>query len=155
MTRNLETPRLLLRPIGADDADLLFRLHRDAEAARMMPFVLHASIDESRELLRRILERNASGASCGWVVQLRDGAAIGDVALVRIDDVKRQADIGYHLLREHWGAGGLARVVASIDDSNVRSRRLAEKLGFVLERTFDELIDGASRTTHVYARESP
>ncbi len=167
--RTLHLARTVLRSFSDGDDELLFALHRDVEIARVVPFAVHESIEESRALLARIKARNESGETMGWVIT-RDGKAIGTVGLVRIDLANAQSDLAYQVLREHWGSGaareavegvlrfgfeeaGLRRVAARIDALNVRSARFAEKLGFVRESTYTEPYLGMERTTHRYVRD--
>ncbi|HSQ62703.1 MAG TPA: GNAT family N-acetyltransferase [Polyangiaceae bacterium] len=166
--QSVSLARTILRPFTPEDSELLFELHSDEELARIVPFVVHANIDQSRELLARILGQTRSGASIGWVIALA-GRSIGTIGLLRIDHGTGQADIAYHLVREHWGSGlakeavggalhvafddlKLRRVTANIDSLNVRSSRFAEKLGFVRELTFPEPWNGTTRTTHRYVK---
>jgi ribosomal-protein-alanine N-acetyltransferase len=167
-TRTLRLARTVLRPFEDRDAELLFALHRDADIARVVPFPLHESIEQSRELLARIKARNESGATIGWVITL-DGAAIGTVGLIHVDLANAHSDLAYQVLRDRWGSGvareavegvlrvgfeelGLRRIVARIDAMNARSARFAEKLGFVRETTYTEPYEGMERTTHRYVR---
>ncbi|MBR0215265.1 MAG: GNAT family N-acetyltransferase, partial [Solobacterium sp.] len=50
----IETGRLLMRPFGADDAELLNQLYADEEIMRYMPFDLEV-MEASRARLERIL----------------------------------------------------------------------------------------------------
>ena len=64
-----------------------------------------------------------------------------------------ETDIGWHLLREHWGQGlateaarasrdyafvqlGVERLVAQIHPENSASRRVAEKIGMTLQKEY-------------------
>jgi RimJ/RimL family protein N-acetyltransferase len=80
--------------------------------------------------------------------------AIGDCGLVRhAVDGSRKIDIGWHLLREHWGQGlateaaqasrdyafvqrGVQRLVAQIHPEHAASRRVAEKIGMTLHKEY-------------------
>jgi [ribosomal protein S5]-alanine N-acetyltransferase len=166
--RSLSTSRLVLRPICEEDAELLFRLNQDDEVARLMPRPRHTSITESEQLLARILAQQAAGTAAGWTV-FEQGRPIGSVGLVRIDRPERKAQLAYELVRERWGLGlaheaalavvelafgepDILRIEAHVDELNLRSSRLAERLGFVCEKRFDEIIDGEARGTRLYVR---
>ncbi len=168
--RALSTSRLMLRPICDEDAELLFRLNKDEEVARLMPRARHTSITESRQLLTDILARQSASTAAWWTL-LEQGRPIGMAGLVVIDREQRKAQLAYELLRERWGLGlaheavtaiveiafgelDLLRVVADVDELNVRSARLAERVGFVCEKRFDEIIDGEARHTRLYVRVS-
>jgi RimJ/RimL family protein N-acetyltransferase len=167
-TLTLTTSRLVLRPICADDAELFFLLNQDEAVARTMPRPRHTSIGESEELVARIIAEQSSGIAAGWAV-VEQGRAIGTVGFPRIDRTERTAQLAYELLRERWGFGlaheavaallewafsdlGLVRVSADIDELNVRSAKLAERLGFVCVKVFDETIFGELRRSRLYVR---
>jgi RimJ/RimL family protein N-acetyltransferase len=170
---SLHASRITLRPFADDDVSMLHQLYQDEELARIVPQPIHADLATSKALLTRIRERHATGATIGWVIALREsGKPIGTCGLVRIDRDVAKADVAYQLLREHWGNGlgresvetmvrfafddlRLVRLVARIDALNVRSQRFAERLGFVAKETFEEVLDGSTRTTHVFQRAAP
>jgi [ribosomal protein S5]-alanine N-acetyltransferase len=168
---NLVLARTVLRPFREGDDALLFELHRDADVARVVPFAVHETLEQSRKLLAIIFSRNESGATIGWVITL-DGREVGTVGLVRIDRAQAQCDLAYQVVRDQWGTGvareavegvldvafdelKLRRVAARIDSMNVRSWRFAEKLGFVREATYPEPYEGTERTTHRYVKSRP
>ena len=167
--RTLIGDSVTLRPFADGDEALLFRMYKDAELARIVPQPVHASLDESRALLTRIRERNATGATIGWVIELRDGTSVGTTGLVRIDSELAKADIAYYVARDYWGSGiahdavatvlrfafetlHLTRVVARVDAMNVRSQRFALRQGFVARGSFEEPFEGETRTTLVFER---
>ena len=141
----LETARLRIRPLTAEDAAALHPTYADAELMTYWSGAPHASIDETRaELSREAPEWRR------WAITLRDGdgAAIGTLGAGE----KRQGnvtEIGYLLARAHWGAGlahdavsalidrifaeGQRKVFADTDPDNAASRALLERLGFTLE----------------------
>lgn len=79
-----------------------------------------------------------------------DNALIGTIGFHTIQDINRSAELTYDLSPQHWGKGiartiaadvvawahehvGLIRVQATVLQSNARSIRLIEKLGFERE----------------------
>lgn len=140
----LETPRLILRPRRADDAEALFPSFADPELMRYWSGPPHSSVDETRA----DFERHADDWRA-WAVTVRgDDTAIGMVAAGE----KRQghvSELGYLFARTHWGGGfareavsavidrifaeGQRKVFADTDPDNAASRGLLERLGFKLE----------------------
>ncbi|MGW0811026.1 GNAT family N-acetyltransferase [Nonomuraea sp. NPDC002799] len=159
----LETDRLMLRRFTEADADLLYVLHNDAEVMRY----LNGGRPTPRETITgQTLPRfiasgffaaceKPSGAFLGWFhLRPAEGGA-GD-----------EPELGYRLHRAAWGQGyategslaligkafaelGARRVFAQTMTVNRGSRRVMEKCGLRLVRTFSmdfpDAIEGADQ----------
>jgi RimJ/RimL family protein N-acetyltransferase len=155
----LETDRLLLRRVTANDADLLADLDSDPEVMRYITGGRATPRDEiEREYLPAWLEyyeryegygffiahERATGAFVGWF-QLRP----------RRDGPEDEVELGYRLRRSVWGKGyategsralvdkafrelGARRVYAETMTVNAGSRRVMEKVGLRYVRTFHQ-----------------
>jgi [ribosomal protein S5]-alanine N-acetyltransferase len=148
---HLETERLILRALTPEDLDELATLLGDDEALVLWGGAL------DREGARAWIERNmARYASHGFgrcaVIWRETGELVGDCGLVPtlVEDVP-EVELGWITRRDFWGTGvateagaawrdhgrdvlGLERIVSMISAQNVASRRVAEKLGFAVER---------------------
>jgi RimJ/RimL family protein N-acetyltransferase len=160
----LETERLVLRLPRLEDADDLLELVGDDEVMRWIGGEA-GDRDSTVEHLERWAmrwERN----DVGQFVVVLDGHAIGRVGLLVWDARTWQTstyelagghaetELGWALARRHWGNGyateaaravrdwayaerGLERVISLIAPDNVRSARVAEKLGARPERVVE------------------
>lgn len=158
----LRTERLVLRPFTTADTEALVALHSDAHVLRYWdsppwrdPARAQGFLDRCRQLAddgtgaRLAVERTADGAFLGWC------------AVTGWDADHGSASLGYCYGAAAWGHGyateaarallawafeawPLRRVQAEADTRNVASRRVLEKLGFVLEGTLREdcVVDG-------------
>jgi RimJ/RimL family protein N-acetyltransferase len=145
----LETDRLRLRPMRADDADALFAIYGDAEVMRYAgdgPFPDVSLVTSMLASVERLL---ADGVSLEWAVVEKAGdKLIGTCGLHSFDDAAGTAEVGCLLARAAWGRGvmsealpavfafgrdalGVTRLLADIDAPNTRSIRLFTRLGFV------------------------
>jgi ribosomal-protein-alanine N-acetyltransferase len=147
----LETPRLVLRQIVAEDLPVMFRIQSDREVVRYFGRPADASPEDTQKRLELILTGVRECSSIRWALTPRDsGELVGSGGFWRWDKAHRWAEIGYELLPSHWGKGlmpealvamirfgfermELHRVEANIDPANVASRRVLEKLRFVCE----------------------
>jgi [ribosomal protein S5]-alanine N-acetyltransferase len=143
----LETERLLLRAMAADDLDDLLAIFGDP--AVMAAFRV-APLD--REQVRRWLERNLDhqrehGYGLFAVCLKTDGRLIGDCGLELMEVSGEQvAELGYDFRRDCWNRGyateaacavrdfafgtlGLPRLVSLIQPGNPASERVAQKAG--------------------------
>ena len=165
----LETERLTLRRLVPDDLDALAVLYADPELRRYFPEGT-LDLEETREELEWFLEGHPRRPELGlWAtIEKTSGRFIGRCGLLpwTIDDVE-EVEIAYLLDRQFWGRGlateaaagirdhgfgalGLDRMISLIDPENVRSQRVAERIGMTLDRRVDG-IDGDGIPTLIYA----
>src|SRR5882672_1601268 len=147
----LETERLTLRKITADDLDDLLEIWGDPEAMRHFPGVLdRQAMLEWIERNQRRYEQYGHGL---WAVILRgERKLVGDcgLAVQEVDGIE-ELEVGYHFNRKYWGRGlgaeaaracmnyaferlGLRRVISMIRPENAPSRRVAERNGLRIEK---------------------
>jgi len=148
--RILQTERLTLRPLTVDDAADLFVALSQPATMRFMDTPVHADIDESRAHLARML----TPTSCWWAIR-RQGheQVIGFVGYLGNVGVP---GMGYLLQPTYWQQGfmteavdaalaygfaanpglDLDRVELWINDGNIASQRLAERVGFARQGQF-------------------
>ena len=148
----LETERLILRPIEESDAPALFPLINDADVAAGMLTIPHPYpedayvpwIRKSREAMeRREMYEMA-------IVLKETGLPVGACTFSNISWVHMNAELGYWLGKEYWGRGytteavrsmlafgfeelGLERTYACCFTDNAASARVLEKAGFKYE----------------------
>lgn len=147
----LETDRLALRALVPEDLDEMATLLGDAEALVLWGGPLDR--DGARAWIERNLARYAShGFGRCAVIWRETGELVGDCGLIpTIVDGVDEVELGWITRRSYWGKGvateagaawrdhgfdvlGLERIVSMISLENAASRRVAEKLGFTVER---------------------
>jgi len=161
----IETRRLHLRDLSADDLPAYESMYADPEVTR---FLAGAPVDPEgiRDWLEQRLASNADGSSAmRTIFEQATGDFVGRCGLLAWDiDGRREIEIGYALARPHWGKGYATEAATAIRDDalhrlghwrlislilvgNERSIRVAERLGMRYERDLD--ING--RPGHLYA----
>jgi RimJ/RimL family protein N-acetyltransferase len=142
----IETERLFLRKPTLGDLELPPAFLRDLEVMRWLGGVP----DDPVAVVRGWLDDWETYPTGKFVVERRDGAFVGRVGLNYLDPqswkrstaADAQPELGWVVAREHWGRGyateaaaavrawaALPRLVSVIEPPNVRSIRVAEKLG--------------------------
>lgn len=141
----LQTERLILRPWHSDDAEELYKYAKDPDALHPAGWRAHASIEDSREIIKTVLSMPETYAVC----LKTDEKPIGNICFHR-DDIAEGVDeyeLGYWLGKPFWGQGiipeaaremlrhafldlGMERIWCGYYDGNENSRRVQEKLGF-------------------------
>lgn len=145
----LETPRLTVRELTAEDADALARVLSDPETMRYYPAPYdRAGVEQWIERSRQRYKNDGVGL---WAMILKStGELIGDCGIIRQEVEGEQLyEIGYHLRRDFWGQGlaseaavacrewafqhlAVERVISLIRPENVPSRRVAERNGMTI-----------------------
>jgi RimJ/RimL family protein N-acetyltransferase len=150
VTLPIHTRRLVVREFEDDDVADLARAFADPAVIWWEPAPF--TLDRAREWVARAREGYAADGMGLYAVTTRgDGRLIGDCGLVpRVIAGTRVTEIGWHLARSAWGCGyateaahgvlthaaelGLGSVRALIVPDNVRSRRVAARLGMAVDR---------------------
>ena len=155
----IKTKRLLLRPATQGDLPFVLNLFSRSETNRYSAYADISTPEEAKRLFDAFL---APGSPTHFrlIADLRGtGEAIGTLGLHSYSETNRRAELGYDLLREHWGKGytteavegllryafeelKLNRVEATTDPENAASVRVLEKTGFTRE--------GVLRQRHYY-----
>jgi RimJ/RimL family protein N-acetyltransferase len=172
----LETGRLALREFTEDDVGNLFDLNADPDVMRF----LSKDVPTPREVIRsQIMPRfmgfyeHFEGRGYWAAIEKVTGEFLGWFAFTpRGYGGAEEAELGYRLRRSAWGKGygtegsralirkgftelGVQRVSAQTMAVNLASRRVMEKAGLTLARTFypafDDPIDGTDLGEVEYA----
>ena len=150
----LNTKRLVLRPINANDKHAILAYRSDAEANKYQGWIPKTLDDVETFLGKLSAEFNMPDT---WfqlaVVEKNNNELIGDIGIHFIDE--EQVEIGYTIAKQHQSLGIATeaakavneylfgelkkhRITASIDPENIASVALLEKIGFRKEAHFVE-----------------
>jgi [ribosomal protein S5]-alanine N-acetyltransferase len=145
----LHTARLVLRPLEVNDVPAVFEGYaQDSEVVRYLTWRPHATPNETRAVLERMLAACEDGSRWIWAITLR-----GDDTLRGMIELRPQghkAEVAYVLARDLWGHGlmteavgevlryglgdlGFWRIWAVVDPENLGSARVLEKAGMTRE----------------------
>ena len=139
-----ETERLEVKKLSIDDLGDFHRLHSDHEIMSKIPAPTSTLEESTAKLVSTIdayqIERHRLRV---WGVYLKTTQQfVGLCASIRVSDSCR--DIGYRLLKEHWGQGmgtevtaglihhlrqdiSIKSLVASVDVNNIASIKILDK----------------------------
>lgn len=148
---DIETQRLLLRPLEEKDVEDLWPTVSDPAFPKLMSWAAHRDRSETLEWILRQAEGRARQQMITWGIVL-DGKVVGCIGLSDIEwgfaawRVDR-AELGYWLAPGLWGQGimteaargviafgfddlGLHKIKVAHLDGNPASQKVIEKLGF-------------------------
>jgi ribosomal-protein-alanine N-acetyltransferase len=169
----IRTDRLLLRKPRREDAPDLAVAYADPEVVRFMSDGSTATLTEVEEGIDEWLERWASwGMSLFALERREDGRIVGRAGFLSWDSETwevggSETELGWLLAREHWGHGyateaalalrnwafqdrGLTRLISLIQHENLRSIRVAERIGERYERD----VEVRGKLSRLYALET-
>lgn len=148
----LQTDRLLLRRVRADDAEPLAARRSDPEVAEYQNWVPPYPIDKATEMVAEMAAMDGPVNDEWWMLTVADRddtVVFGDV-VVHLTWEGRTAEIGYTFAREAWGRGyaaeattalveylfetvGVTRVEGMLHPDNVASAMVLERVGMRFE----------------------
>lgn len=149
----VESARLVLRPVSADDLPALMGINGDPEVTRFLPYRTWQGLEDAHSWLARMTALHEAGSAAQLVLQRKaDAAVLGTLLIFRHEAAAARAEIGYVLGRAHWGQGwmleavkaacahafgplGLRRLEAEVNPANRASCAVLERAGFVHEGT--------------------
>jgi RimJ/RimL family protein N-acetyltransferase len=160
----LETERLVLRPVARDDLDAFAAFYADPEVMRYLGVGNTLSREETQASMERMLRSwEVDGLGQFAVERQDDGELVGRCGFLVWDAATltptteaeatgpTELEVGYAFGRPYWGHGYATEAAAAVRDhalgamkrerliafirpENVRSRRVAEKIGMHHER---------------------
>jgi ribosomal-protein-alanine N-acetyltransferase len=168
---NLETERLLLRRVDANDVHEIFALRSNPETMKYIPRPLVKTTEDALEHIAMIDAKIETNEGINWAITLKDSPKlIGIIGHYRIKPENYRAEIGYMLLPEFNGKGIMPEAVkeavrygfevmqlhsieAIIDPENFGSEKVLQKSGFVKEAHLkeNEFYDGRFLDTVIYS----
>ena len=144
---------MILRRFEERDAEDVFAYAKDPDVGPIAGWPPHQSVEESRDVIRNVL----NGAEAYAICLKSDERAIGAIELKlkgHTDFTGREdeCELGYWLGKPFWGQGimpeaaremlrhafedlGMRKVWCGYYDGNERSKRVQEKVGFVYQWT--------------------
>ncbi|HSP47932.1 MAG TPA: GNAT family N-acetyltransferase [Clostridiaceae bacterium] len=165
----LETERLLLRNIGKDDREFIYRHFSDETVTRYLydeePLT---SIEEADQIIDFYLRPEPRTMHRWIMVRKSDGMKMGTLGFHIWDREAGRVEVGYDLREEFWGNGYMREameeiirfawgemrvkeIVANISLDNEKSISLIENLSFAISGTKMELFRGKGYPHHVYS----
>ena len=147
----LKTERLVLRPLGLDDAPDVAALFSDPAVTRFIDLDPMGSVADARAAIAEVLTAQENQRAMRWAIRVgASNELAGTVGLLNISARNGRAELGYDLGRAYWGRGlareaaaevvdygfdamGLHRIEADVQAENKASIAVLEKLGFRYE----------------------
>ena len=118
----LETSRLVLRPLKMRDAGDIFAYASDPDVARYVLWEPHKTVADTRNYIRYIRALYHRGLPASWAVTLREsGQVIGTIGFMWYSDANSAAEIGYSFSKAHWNMGYATEALRAVIDSVFRT----------------------------------
>lgn len=166
----LETERLIIRYIAVGDAEDMYEYASVPEVSKYLLWSPHINIDATRGYVESLQKRYERGLYGDWALALKStGKMIGTCGYANIDSRNMVCEIGYVLSPYYRHSGymtealeeilkltfeklGFREARLRIMNENADSKKLAERVGFRLDRVIENEIEvkGSMRTLAHY-----
>jgi ribosomal-protein-alanine N-acetyltransferase len=157
----METKRLLLRPMEAEDAAAHFSFFPDPVLQQgIRGGFIPQSVEQTRVIIENFFQAFARRSSITWGIALKENnQIIGGIDLTNFVN-QRMADLGFYLTRRCWNQGFITEAVSQIVRfsferaelnrlqataavENIASIRVLQKTGFTQEGLLREYAMGS------------
>ena len=139
----IETERLIIRPVGVEDAEAIFKWASDPEVTKYMIYPTHPNIEVTKKWLAGRDINGYDEYDLGFVLK-ETGELVGMGGMN--EKVKGEWTIGYNLRKDQWGKGivpeaikaiidcvekekGIKKLKGEVAEENLKSQRVMDKLG--------------------------
>ena len=149
--------RVVLHPLRAEHAAVLFPILSDDELWRFAPRPSSKSAAEMRDTFARLESRRGKDGReywLNWAIEEKTSKNVVGFVQATVDEAVSDASIAYILARSSWGAGlasdavgamlihlktvGVSTFSATVDSRNLRSIRLLESFQFRISDAQDQ-----------------
>ncbi len=152
VTPKIETKRLLLRKVSAEDLTDIFECWmQDEDVSRYMCWKASNNIEDAKEFVDFELGQIKSGLWYRWIIVLKETEEVIGTCLIFFNDEENNWDISYNLGKKYWGNGYITEAMNAVMDyartnlkikdcvashavENPASGHVIEKLGFEFEK---------------------
>lgn len=118
----LVTEQLVLRQLRGSDAERMFALRSDPLVMEHADRPMARTVEDAVALIELINARIAAQESLHWAITLKhDDAFLGLIGLWRVVKEHHCAELGYMLMRTHWGQGYASDAIAAVTDFGFRT----------------------------------
>jgi ribosomal-protein-alanine N-acetyltransferase len=153
----LETSRLILKKISLEDAEDMFEYASDPEVAKYVTWEYHKSMEDSLNLIKRMLSISEKGDVAFWGLYLKENGKLIGTFELNIDRKNMMGEIAFVLSKKYWNKGlmteavrkviefgfeklNLNRIQARCMAENISSERVMQKAGMKLEGILREAL---------------
>lgn len=148
-----ETARTRNRVMTCNDAEQMLKIWSDNDVTRFMNIEAFTTIDQAREIILAIQQEKTANRYV--IIDKISADLIGSFGINELYLDTMSAEIGYELKKSHWGFGIMSEVLqvfiqeilsvsnilvftAKVDQENLASIKLLEKLGFNYDKMVSE-----------------
>ena len=111
----LTTDRLQLRPLAADDRDMVLYLHSSSEVNAFVEREQLKSLDQADAFIQKIRNGCAAAEWYYWCLNLKQNPAmIGSICLWNLSADRFTAELGDELAPEHQGQGYMTEALQRV-----------------------------------------
>lgn len=172
-TKIIETERLILRPFKEGDAVAMFKHYTNSEkVTEFLTWKPHGELKNTENYLKYVvLPAYEKSNTYRWAIELKEiGEVIGVIDVVRSNEEKYRAELGWVIGDKFWGRGimpeagrevlkylfseGYKRIEAIHDVANPKSGRVMDKIGMKHEgllKKYEVNRDGVLVDCEMYA----
>ena len=171
----LDTERLVLRAITAEDAPAIFRIRSDQRVMKYIGKEPTTSVEDALKLIATIQLDLEENNAISWAITMkRSNELIGMIGFYRLKKEHHRGELGFALDADHWRQGIMSEAIPAVvecgfqhfgfhgieaitDRENIPTNALLEACGFQREGLIKEnyLWRGRYRDSAIWCKLTP
>lgn len=138
--KTIETPRLILDALQAQDAEAIFTLFSHDDVLEFYDIEKFTSLNQAYDVIEKMSNRFNTQQGFRYAIRLKSGTLIGSFGTNRIllKDDQYGALIGYDLHPQYWQQGYMSEVLSQILFEFKENLLFSKKINFVVAEVYPQ-----------------
>ena len=124
---NMQTQRLALHVINADDVDIIYDLRSNAEVQKYIQRDPFTKTEQAEAQIKKVLDLQYNQEAVTWIIKLKsDLIKVGSIFFWNFSSDRKSAELGYDLLPSFHNKGIMSEVIKVILDFGFKTLHLSK-----------------------------
>ncbi|MDB9961314.1 GNAT family N-acetyltransferase [Oceanihabitans sp.] len=123
----MQTQRLALHVINADDVDIIYDLRSNAEVQKYIQRDPFTKTEHAEAQIKKVLDLQNNQEAVTWIIKLKsDSKKVGSICFWNFSSDRKSAELGYDLLPSFHNKGIMSEVIKVILDFGFKTLHLSK-----------------------------
>ena len=123
--KEIETERIALRVIHADDVDVIYDLRSNAEVQKYIQRDPFTNVEQAEAQIKKVLGLQDNQEAVTWIIKLKsESKKVGSICFWNFSVDRKTAELGYDLLPNFHNKGIMSEAIKMVLDFGFQTLQL-------------------------------